>query len=221
MHQRGNENGRNQFIFDINIVDLFQKYKENKPLLTGDKLRDTLIQQDEDDQIGTFLKTKNFSDTIFCSLLWDEILKDYILKQDETNLQQGQFVHFLKETYSDFVKLHGEEIEFHLFIEFVIWLADEDLNWKDIENSNWFDLPAIYRILAPLSTRICNKDVYCGEDWYSTVLKGIPHSALLLPILTLQKYNFLPSWSESEWNKVSSDKGCAKKFPFSNYVFFS
>lgn len=175
---------RNCAQFDLKA--LYKKFTNNDEtnFLTNQRLKKQM-------QAMHPIKTEKGTDkVIFILYVWRKVLKNMFLKKNSAPTESvrdamlGVVIETMNYKQDD---LFFEQTLIGSYIEEVNGnenaLADEN-------RSNWYDLPAIIRCVAPTNNVIEDLDVAKSKNWMQAVLRGLPNSVIMAPfdVLNLSEY---------------------------------
>ena len=120
--------------------------------------------------------THNGVRKIFVCDLWDEILKTQFWDSKiPTEFSKATVLSFVDEMF----ECLGPEMDIvALFIRFTNWLKTSQL--RNVEKTNWYDVPSILRVVAPSHNTIEKACETCKKFYMSETLKGLPHGIIML-----------------------------------------
>jgi len=167
---------------EIDVLACLLVFTEDgsKPLLTGQEL--TKKCRSKVDPFAKRGGIENPGNLLFASYLWDRVLETQFLE----NKTPCSFVEKLCKTFSPEMKEYSREIDILLFGEYVKWINSPESENSEKTNltkstSNWFDIPAILRMLAPLYETLVETDYNPLKFYCSTTMKGLPHGIIMMP----------------------------------------
>ena len=172
------------------VLDWYEHFTDHGStgLLLGDKLQFVLEIEDrrlilfggkEQDFFSKFLRDGSMSDCIFVSYLWDKFLELHYL-----TLTSGQpSVFFLAGLIESFVTdIAGECVQFfNLDLMQKFARKIDDVGLKEIVKFDWFDVPAVLRMIAPTNKKVSSVSFEHGIEWCTQMLKGLQHEEIMLP----------------------------------------
>ena len=191
-------------------------FKENviegeRRLISGDSLLREMEESSE-----PFSKrdlTFNAGERIFFCGLWDMILRTMFL--EENAVPNHEIEARLTSFCTEFIPETGAEFDLSLFREFALFVEKRGNGIIGIAKCNWYDLPAVLRIIAP-TTKKMRTDGWNKKFWMKSVLKALPHSVIMMPwnSYNVGKY----SRSCTDIKKVRSTKKSSKCYLVTHIV---
>ena len=188
---------------NVDVAGCYTIFTEDvtKPLLTGLSLAEKLKKK-----IDPFAKRggmENPGNLLFASYLWDIVLKTQFLGENKC----CDFIEKLCKSFIPEMKSYNEEMDFSLFGEYVKWINRSEpgsTEKNNLVNStvNWFDVPAILRMLGPTYESLVEAEYNPLKFYCSTTMKGLPHGVIMMPWYTFQLKKLIPGVKDS--NEVSN-----------------
>ena len=178
---------------EVDVYGCFQLFTLDgtKPLLTGSHLAEKL-----NGKVDPFAKRggiENPGNLLFASYLWDIVLKTQFLGEKTPCL----LIEKICKTFTPEMKEYSREADLSLFGEYVDFINSCEAENPEKTNltkstSNWFDVPAILRMLAPLYESLVDTDYNPLKFYCSTTMKGLPHGVIMMPWYAYQLENRIP-----------------------------
>ena len=110
----------------------------------------------------------------FCSYLWDEILKTQFLPHKPTT----RLMRNVRDTFTEeMLHYHPSEMDLGTFSRYVERLQSTHLYYVRVDN--FFELPAILRILAPPFKSVVASDNDGKLVYMKNCLKALPHTIIM------------------------------------------
>ena len=110
---------------------------------------------------------------IFCSYIWDVVLKTQFLCEDRSTSFE---IRRIKDTFIEEMEPYiNSRMDGRLFKPCALRLHYEGFLYS--ETDNYYEVPAILRVLAPTYERLAEG----GKFYMKTCLQGLPHSVIMKP----------------------------------------
>ena len=185
--------------FDVDAV--FTKYvSEKRFCLTRDDLRKELDKHE--DPFSSSWGTQNLALLVFPSHVWDLILKEqFCAKTDPSIVIQSTTKTFIKEIKTPTESESGFDI--NLFKMCAMRLKDTGFRYAMTDN--FYEVPAILRVLAVSYKTLCSNDHKIPKHRYlGDALKGLPHRVLWKPYLGFSFDSNVPELVPNTGENVST-----------------
>ena len=183
---------------NVDVLNCFNIFTTDgsKPLLTGANLAQKL--KGKGDPFAKRGGTENPGNLLFSSRVWDVVLETQFLKDKKpTDL--------IKEICATFIPAMKDhtETDFSLVEEYVKWINDADADNGEKNNicnstCNWFDVPAVLRMLAPTYKSLVETEYNAMRYFCQTTMKGLPHSVIMMPWYVFKLHNCVPGLKDKK-----------------------
>ena len=163
--------------FDVGAV--YTKYiaNNNKFLLVEEDLKKELDKHD--DPFSPDWGTQNPALFVFGSHVWEEILQNQFWFTKCPSMP-------IRSVRNDFMKELIPYIESGMDLKLFNLCAKRlrDTGFRYVKEDNFYEVPAILRVLAPSYENLCSNEHDIAKSLYlGDAMKGLPHSVLWFPYL--------------------------------------
>lgn len=154
-----------------NVVD-----NTRKPLVRGNDLLE-FLEKSKEPYARINREKHNPVLRIFLCAAWDDLLDHMFFGRNARLTPQVE--ERITTFVSELIPEMRSEFDATLFGELVVFIQRRGTTAKLVKH-HWYDLPAVLRILAPSTEMIC-VDFSSKKFWMRSVLKGLPHSVIMIP----------------------------------------
>ena len=163
------EDALNEFLKNFNK---FHEYDENAIFL-GQKLYERLRGDEDAKSLCGFPNGAIVPNTIFVLYVWDKVRKKHFVgEENDMSTRTNYWDVCVKDLVRIFTTIGHDEIDFNEFSVLVNEM--QDMSFTEMAKCNWYDLPAILRVIAPSNEKFFETSFEDGKDWYASTLQGLP-----------------------------------------------